>query len=146
MSRVVLVALLAPAAVIVASACDPPARAPSPCRSDIADCAAACALRERGLSLQAEELDRRCAAAVLGVDLSDAPVNADADPAAASTHVTSASPVDAGANGWRPFTIARKDPPGEPPECAASRILRDKRLINEAESMAALCVAKGGKP
>lgn len=136
--------VVALAAVLSASlACDPPrARGPSPCRTDIADCAAACALREKGLPAQAEELDRRCAAAVLGVDLGDAPtpMSGEAD---ASTSVASA-PVDAGA--WRPFTIARKDPPGEPPECGASRILREKRLTSEAEVMAALCAAKGGKP
>lgn len=126
---------------LVLAACAPrPIHAPSPCRTDIADCAAACTLRERGLALQADELDRRCAAAVLGVDLADAPASTSAAAPAAS--IGAGTAADAGA--WRPFTITRKDPPGEPPECAAARILRDKHWVGESESMAALCVAKGG--
>lgn len=140
--RSALVLLVIEAALV---SCDAPrARQPAPCRTDIADCAAACALRERGLPLQAEELDRRCAAAVLGVDL-DAPANERAQPAQGNAEGAAPS-HDAGAGPWRPFTIARKDPPGEPPECVAARTLRDKHLVNEAETMSALCAAKGGKP
>lgn len=140
MPRHVIVGL---ALSLALAGCAPhPTRAPSPCRTDIADCAAACLLRERGLALQADEIDRRCAAAVLGVDLGDGPAStAAAAPASAPGPATIA---DAGV--WRPFAITRKDPPGEPPECVAARILRDKHLAGESESMAALCVARGGRP
>ena len=48
----------------------PQASAPKPsgCREDMADCAAACALRETARAQYVEWFDRRCAAAILGKD------------------------------------------------------------------------------
>lgn len=141
------------AAPTVAPTTTPPvARATDGCHADIPDCAAACALRETGRTDHLDWFDRRCAAVVLGKN----PDKAVGPPAGFATAVpaggTAPAPSGSGVGttttpvldrGFDPFTAGRASV-SDPTECIAARKLVARGYIREAQSLAALCEAKGG--
>lgn len=123
------------------------------CHVDIPDCAAACALRETGRTDHLDWFDRRCAAVVLGKNpdkvvppavVATAPPTVavgGTGPAPSGTGVGTTTPVLD--RGFDPFTAGRSSA-AEPTECIAARKLIARGYIREAQSLAALCEARGG--
>lgn len=165
MSRGILSLMRWPLVLGVLVACTPegsaaptvaPTTAPSAthatdgCHADIPDCAAACALRETGRTDHLDWFDRRCAAVVLGKN----PDKAVGPPAGLATAApTAIAPAPSGTGvgtttpvldrGFDPFTAGRASS-ADPTECIAARKLVARGYIREAQSLAALCEAKGG--
>lgn len=148
----------APEAAAPASTASPVVVADA-CRRDIPDCAAACALRETGRLDHIDWFDRRCAAVILGKNPDKAVgpppdyVVAVVPPTATATGTTTVAPTPSGSAlavvrpevkpPYDPFAAQRHDA-SDPPECIAARRLIAKGLGREAQSLAALCEAKGG--
>jgi hypothetical protein len=122
------------------------------CHADIPDCAAACALRETGRTEHLDWFDRRCAAVVLGKN-PDKAVGLPPGLATAAPTGTATAPAPTGSGvgtttpvldrGFDPFTAGRAAS-SDPTECIAARKLIARGYIREAQSLAALCEAKGG--
>jgi hypothetical protein len=123
------------------------------CRRDIPDCEAACALRETNRNDYIDWFDRRCAAVILGKNPDKAigqlpPETRDALEAVAQPTPSSsgAAPLPTSRQLPTPFDpFAGRGNNPEPAECTAARSMRSHGKIREADVLAALCAAKGGR-
>lgn len=136
----------------------PPAPTADSCHREIPDCAAACSLRETGRLEHIDWFDRRCAAVVLGKNPDKAVGPPEAHVVAVPTAVTTttaANVVPSSTGGTVVSTVPEARPPydpfsatrqggSDPTECVAARKLIAKGLARDAQTLIALCEAKGG--
>jgi hypothetical protein len=150
--------------ILALTACEPPRATPEttagvqapvatpradPCRDDIPDCAAACALRETGRRDYLDFYDRRCATVMLGKNPDKVELHVATPATTSTTSLTSEFPPDVRASltathtPFDPTSVSRIGG-SEPAECKAARILRSQHREREADMLDALCIAKGG--